>query len=273
MKFQIKKVKKNQHSHFSVYTHSLSMTELDDYILKILYDKEKLNYLFQKNVPLKGKERIFQLQRFIDNSFKNREHEVKVEEIKASIEDNNNPTYYSFFAEALLARLNIDYIDKDLVTKVLVLGDNLTKVSTGADVCLFSEKHLIIGEAKFYENLYKGVSSIINDKSFSSKLEDYISNLVSVDCEIILKGVEGNISAKTAEQIKQIPLVFSGFVLHSDTKTGCYNSAYQLIDNIKIKDFPSHYQVHLYHLPVKSKNELIFKAQKKAIELINLLKV
>ncbi|MGS4344043.1 hypothetical protein ACKUSY_00325 [Myroides odoratus] len=253
---------------FSIYEHALSLEDLDKYILEILYDKDKLNYLFQKDVPLSGKDRLKQLQRFIENSFINREGEINDIEIRNCIHVNKNETYYSFFAEALLARLNVEYIDSELVTGVISTNENLTKISTGADVCMFSDNNLVIGEAKFYNTLNKGTHSIIKDESFKSKLEDYIKNLLSSSSEIILKNIVGDISEKTSEEIKKLPLTLSGFVLHDRNKTGNYNKTYELIDKIAIVGFPSHYRIHLYHLPIESKKELIFKAQRKALDLI-----
>ncbi|MDR3026163.1 hypothetical protein [Chryseobacterium sp.] len=253
---------------FSIYNHSLTFSELDQYILAILYDESKLNYLFQKTNPLSPKQRIIQLQRFIENSFLNREAGVNDTEIYTAISSNQNETYYSFFAEALLARLNIDYVDNDLITGVIAVNENLTKVSTGADVCMFSDTTLVLGEAKFYGSLNKGIHSIIEDSSFNSKLSDFIKNITSSDTEIILKDITGDICEKTSEEIKQLPLILSGFVLHTKNKSDNYEVTYNLVDNIKISNFPSHYNIHLYHLPVESKSELIYKAQRAALDLI-----
>lgn len=253
---------------FSIYEHTLSLADLDNYILDILFEKKKLNYLFQKNIPLTGKDRIKQLQRFIETDFCGRENEIPDSDIKLYIKSNKNETYYSFFAEALLARLNIDFVDASLVTGVMSINENLTKISTGADVCMFSDSNLVIGEAKFYSTLNKGIHSIIKDESFKSKLEDYLKNIISSTSEIILKGIDGDISEKTSKEIKAMPLVLSGFVLHTQNKSQKYTTTYQLLDKISIKDFPSHYKIHLYHLPIESKNELIFKAQRTALDLI-----
>ena len=254
---------------FSIYEHKLSLVDLDNYILKVLYDENKLNYLFQKDIPLSGKDRVKQLQRFISSSFRNKEEEVLDNDIYADIELNSNlATYYSFFAEALLARLNIDFIDLDLVTAVLKIGDNIKITGNGADVCMFSKNNLVLGEAKFYGDLYNGAYKIVKDKSFISKLDDYISRINSTD-NITIKGINGDITILTEEEIKKISLILSGFVLHTqDLKISNYNKAYNLVETIAIKDFPSHYKIHLYHLPIESKNELIFKAQRKALDLI-----
>ena len=69
-----------------------------------------------------------------------------------------------------------------------------------------------------------------------------------------------------------MPLVLSGFVLHTKDSKNKYDSAYNLIDNVAISGFPDHYRIHLYHLPVDSKRNLIFKAQRKALDLIIALK-
>lgn len=248
------------------------MAELDNHILVELFEENKLNYLFQKNISFTKKDRIKQLQRFIENSFINREDEVEDDEINKFINSNNNETYYSFFAEALLARLNINYIDKDLISGVIAVNENLTKVSTGSDVCMYSSDRLVIGEAKFYGKLYGGVSKIIKDSSFKSKLEDYIKNILSSDSAIILKDITGDISEMKSDDIKKLPLVLSGFVLHTEDLLKKYDASYNLINKVAIPHFPAHYQIHLYHLPIESKRDLIFKAQRKALDLIISLK-
>ncbi|UUW08677.1 hypothetical protein NLG42_21550 [Flavobacterium plurextorum] len=258
---------------FSIYSHTLTLEELDSYILDTLFEEKKLNYLFQKDLLYSKKQGIIQLQKFIETSFANREDEVTDEEINDFIDQGNNiKSYYSFFAEALLARLNIDYIDNDLVIGVIAVNENLTKVSTGADVCMFSNSTLVLGEAKFYGELYGGITSIITDSSFKSKLEDYIKNIISSTSEIIIKGITGDICEKTSADIKKMPLVLSGFVLHTKDNKDKYDSAYNLINNVSISDFPEHYKIHLYHLPIDSKKKLIFKAQRKALNLIINLK-
>jgi hypothetical protein len=258
---------------FSIYEHVLTLNDLDNYILETIYEEKKLNYLFQLNTPFDKKDRIKQLQRFVGNPFRNREENVNDAEIRADISANvKNQSYYTFFAEALLARLNIDFIDNNLVSGVLKIGDNVSITGHGADACMYSENILVLGEAKFYGDLYGGTYKIIKDKSFKSKLGDYIARLQSVD-SIILKNISGEITNKTEDEIKLLPLVLSGFILHTaDNPISLYDKSYKLIDKIAINDFPSHYRIHLFHLPIKSKAELIFKAQRKALDLIIELK-
>jgi len=258
---------------FNIYEHTLSLADLDNYVLEILYDEAKLNYLFQVNEPVKKEDRIKQLQRFVGNPFRNREEKVLDEEILKDIEDHQSKqTYYTFFAEALLARLNIDLIDNKLVTGVLKIGENINVTGHGTDVCMYSEDNLALGEAKFYSDLYGGTYKIFKDNSFNSKLEDYIARINGAN-EIILKGIDGNITIKTQDEIKNLPLILSGFVLHTqEIPIINYSKSYNLVEKIKIKDFPPHYKIHLYHLPIESKNELIFKAQRKALDLIIQLK-
>lgn len=254
---------------FSIYEHTLTLAELDNYILEILYDETKLNYLFQVNEPLKKEDRIKQLQRFIGNPFRNREEQVIDNDISKNIKDNENKqAYYTFFAEALLARLNIDFIDDKLITGVLKIGDNISVTGHGADACMYSDDVLVLGEAKFYSDLYGGAYKILTDKSFISKLEDFISRVNGAN-NIILKTITGDITTKTEDEIKKMPLILSGFVLHTkeDTMTK-YDKSYKLVENININSFPIHYKINLYHLPIESKNELIFKAQRTALDLI-----
>jgi hypothetical protein len=254
---------------FNIYEHTLTLPDLDNYILNILYDETKLNYLFQVNEPLKKNDRIKQLQRFIGNPFRNREEKVHDTEILKNIKDNETKqSYYTFFAEALLARLNIDFIDDKLITGVLRVGDNISVTGHGADVCMYTEDKLVLSEAKFYGELYGGAYKIVNDKSFISKLEDFISQINGAN-NIVLKGINGDITAKTEDEIKKMPLILSGFILHAqETPESIYQKSYNLVDKILIKDFPSHYKIHLYHLPIESKNDLIFKAQRTALDLI-----
>lgn len=254
---------------FSIYEHTLTLFELDKYILGILYDETKLNYLFQVNEPLKKEDRIKQLQRFIGNPFRNREKDVSDSEILKNIKDNEKKqSYYTFFAEALLARLNIDFIDNKLFSGVLKIGDNVSVTGHGADACMYSDDILVLGEAKFYNDLYGGAYKILTDKSFISKLEDFISRINGAN-NIVLKSINGDVTNKTEDEIKKMPLILSGFVLHTkeDPMTK-YNKSYKLVEKITIKDFPIHYKINLYHLPIISKNELIFKAQRTALDLI-----
>ena len=273
MKFTIesKAISTCKKYNFSIYNHSLSMVDLDNYILEIIYDDDKLNYLFQPNIAPNAEARKSQLRRFIERDFKNRESEVKDSEIRRRIQNNTNSSYYSFFAEALLARLNIDYVDKHLVSGVVAVGDGLTKIATGADVCMFSEKYLVMGEAKFYANLRAGTKSIIEDSTFVSKINDFIDSIIDSPQEIILKSITGRVNEKTSAEIKKLPFILSGFVLHTKNIKGRYDSSYELVNSVNIANLPTHYKIHLYHLPIESKDELIFKAQRKALDLITAL--
>ncbi|MWB95148.1 hypothetical protein GON26_12320 [Flavobacterium sp. GA093] len=254
---------------FSIYEHTLTLPDLDNYILDILYDETKLNYLFQVNEPLKKDDRIKQLQRFIGNPFRNREEKVLDSEIRQNIKDNESKqSYYTFFAEALLARLNIDFIDNKLITGVVSIGDNISVTGHGADACMYSDDILVLGEAKFYGELYGGAYKITNDTSFISKLEDFIARINGTN-NVVLKGINGDITTKTEDEIKKTPLILTGFVLHTiENPITKYEKSYNLVDKINIKDFSSDYKIHLYHLPIESKNDLIFKAQRVALDLI-----
>ena len=137
---------------------------------------------------------------------------------------------------------------------------------------MFSDKNLVIGEAKFYGGLSGGLYAITNDTSFLSKLESYCNIIISSEIEIILKEITGDIREKTMAEIKNIAFIFSGFVLHTKNMSDNYDTYYEKIKEIDIKNMPNHFHIVLYHLPVKSKEELIFKVQRKALDLIIELK-
>lgn len=270
MSFTIQKNKESSCGNhlFCIYHHELSMEELDNYIIQIMFDETKLHQLFEPHTAFESKKRLNQLRRFIETDFKNKEEEITDGDIEDRIKDNTNPSYFSFFAEALLARLNIDYVDNELATAVISVTETIKDGKTGADVCMFSDKNLVIGEAKFYGDVGGGLSAIIDDNSFKSKLESYCNNIIAADCEIIIKDITGDIKEKSAEEIKKVPFTFTGFVLHTKKESNNYNTYYEKIDSVAITDMPSHFKIHLYHLPVKSKKELIFKVQRRALDLI-----
>ena len=233
-----------------------------------MFEETNLHQLFEPNTTFESKKRLNQLRRFIETDFKNKEEKITDKEIQDRIDANTNPSYFSFFAEALLARLNIDYIDHELITGVISITETIKTISTGADVCMFSNENLVIGEAKFYDGLNGGLNAIIDDSSFLSKLESYCNNVIATDNEIIIKDITGDVKNKTTEEIKKIPFIFTGFVLHTKNKKDNYETHYAKIENVVIKDMPSHFKIHLYHLPVNSKEKLIFKIQKTALSLI-----
>ncbi len=268
----IKKESSCKNHKFSIYHHELSMEDLDNYIIQIMFEEKNLHQLFEPNTTFEFKKRLNQLRRFIETDFKNEEIKITDKEIQDRIEANINPTYFSFFAEALLARLNIDYIDNKLITGVISITDTIKTVSTGADVCMYSDENLVIGEAKFYNELNGGLNAILNDSSFSSKLESYCNNVIASDIEIILKQITGDVTNKTTEEIKRISFVFTGFILHTKSKRDNYETHYSKIENIVLKDMPSHFRIHLYHLPINSKQKLIYKIQRTALDLIVELK-
>jgi hypothetical protein len=270
MKFNIKTKQESncKKRKFCIYHHELTMGELDEYILQIMFDPDKLSYLFQLNAVYDDNDRINQLRRFVETDFYNRENDVSDNDIQKAILNNNNNSYYSFFAEALMARLNIDYIDRDLITAVISVDDTITTVGTGADACMLSDSFLVIGEAKFYDKIGGGVDSIIKDKSFNSKFDSFINKVIKQKSDIFLRNIDGVVNRKTKAEIGGLPIIFTGFVLHGESTRGDYTKHYDKIENIDIDNFPQQYEIHLYHLPVRSKLELIFKAQKRAIDLI-----
>lgn len=265
---QTKKESNCKNHKFCIFHHTLNMIKLDNIILEILYDNDKLNQLFEPKTKFESNKRLNQLRKFIETKFKNNEEKITDNDIQDSIQSNKNPSYFSFFAEALLARLNIDYIDANLVTGVISIKETIKDGKTGADVCMFSENNLILGEAKFYSKLAGGIKAIIEDSSFKSKLESYCNYIITAEHEIILKSITGDVREMSMDEINNLPFIFTGFVLHTRQIKGNYDMHYNKINNVHIVDLPEHFKIHLYHLPVESKDNLIFKAQRMALNLI-----
>lgn len=257
----------NNHK-FCIYHHELSMEDLDTYILQLMFDENKLHQLFEPHSVFESKKRLNQLRRFIETDFKIKEEKITDGDIIDRIKGNTNPTYFSFFAEALLARLNIDYTDNKLVTGVISINETIKDGKTGADVCMFSDKSLVIGEAKFYSGLSGGLDAISNDSSFLSKLESYCNIIISSEIEIVLKEISGDIRQKTMEELKKMSFIFTGFVLHTKSVRNNYDTYYDKINEIIIENMPKQFHIVLFHLPIKSKEDLIFKIQRKALDLI-----
>ena len=113
-------IKKNGNRKFYIFSHTLNEIDLDNYIIEMLYDKDSLNYLFEPaSQSISKEDRIRQLRRFIPSEFKNNEKQVlqDYDNNKSLIESQiiANKSYYSFYAEALMAKLNIDHFDQNLI--------------------------------------------------------------------------------------------------------------------------------------------------------------
>ncbi len=268
--FKIKEVYKGKNT-FNIYEHDFNYEQLNKIISEMLFSKKALNYIFTSREQNDDSNYIEMARRFIPVEFFCEEEKVlsdwenSKKIIKSLISSNNS--FYSFYAEALMTYLNYKFLGQKLTIGVINVNDTVTDVSTGADACMFYDGLVILGEAKFYKNFNSARNKIIEDfskKSLVSKIKNLYNNSHKT-VEIYYKQIGNN-------NVKEIPynefinynILLSGFILHNAQK----KYSYQQIDNIESVDGLGHYSVVFYHLPIESKEELIYLVIRKALEVI-----
>lgn len=256
---------------FNIYNHKLTMEELDSAISELLFDNKLLTYLFT-GISAETKverNRILMLRRFIPTEYFNRENIVlenweKEKEIIAT-EMNRYKGYYSFFAEAVMAYLNLVYLDNRLTFGIIDIDETLTDQRTGVDSCMYSSENIILGEAKFYQDFNSGKNKIIedfNNKSILTKIRSlYVK---TVQSNLIVKDVRGDILSITLEEFKKMKITLSGFILHNTSNTYDYTNITSVTEIAEV----ANYNIVFYHLPITDKKDLINKIIKRALELI-----
>ena len=269
--FGITEVYKGKNT-FNIFTHSFNMEQLNSYISGLLFSKSALNYIFTSDEENNDTDYVEMLRRFIPGDFFYKEKEIlsKWDENKIIIDklmDKNNG-FYSFYAEALMAYLNYKILNYPLTTGVISVDETLSDQKTGADACMFCNGVVILGEAKFYTDFNKARDKIIKDFSESS-LYNKIQNLYRKSHTAIVhfKDING-ICPKTIslDEFYDYNIILSGFILHNCKIRGKYS--YSEIDSISIPNGLGQYNIIFYHLPIKSKQELIYLIIKRALELI-----
>ena len=249
--------------------------EIQDNLSDIIFNDVNLMHMFQeKNLDDFNRKNIY--SRFIPQE----EPDSKLEEyIKKGIVANKN--FYSFLAEGILSLVFRDIYGYELSRGVIDVSETLTYTHTGVDSCLYNIENgvIVLGEAKFYENLSGGINAIISDfktKSIKSKLSSLQRTAQShrTSYDIIIKNLEDNsYNGLLLEQFMNQKIVFSGFVLHSECRSSlvCDESFYSpykistkdIEDNIDVSLGKSmvkgDYEIIMVHLPIKDKKELIAK--------------
>lgn len=192
-----------------------------------------------------------------------------------------NKSFYSFLAEGILGLVYRDIYGYNLAKGVIDIRDTLPDSHTGVDACMYNiqQNIIVLGEAKFYEDLKDGMNAIINDfanKSIKNKLESMqaAAENSSDAYRIIIKNLAiEEYEEQTIDQFMNQKIVFAGFVLHSENDLKDYNkqdfydkyniSSQQLKDNVckslSIDELQCDYQILLVHLPIKDKKSLIVK--------------
>lgn len=265
--FKIKNVH-NGKNKFNMFVHDLSLEDLNVAITEMMLSYNTLNYIFTGTFDGNA-DYVDMLQRFIPVDFINKEVECLKKwddcqlQIKCMIEKNNS--FYSFFAEALMAYLNYKYLDTGLLSAVLSINDTLTDQRTGADSCMISEKYIVLGEAKFYKDFTSAKRQIISD--FENKsLINKMNNLYRTcsHSEIYIKEINEKTKKLTFDEFLQKNIVLSGFLLHNKKNSYIYSD----IDNIELLKKLKDKTIVFYHLPIESKEKLIYIIIKRAMELI-----
>lgn len=240
---------------------------LEEPNLKHMFAEDELNDFKKKNI----------YRRFIPKDNINLDINTYVQQAVAS-----NVNFYSFLAEGILGLVFRDLYGLKLARGIIDVTDTLTDTHTGVDSCMYnSEKNIIVlGEAKFYENLSGGINKIIEDfikKNIKNKLESLKAKAENNEesYNIVIKNLsDGDYNEKTLEQFMNQKIIFAGFVLHSEknsikdyNKNDFYNKYQISSDELKanigkclcVNGLQGDFEIVLVHIPVCDKKSLIVK--------------
>lgn len=263
--------------------------ELEKALTEIVLNEDVLFYLLQEKDKTKDNYKRILLSFFSSHEFKSDE------EIYDFINANmsKRKAFYSFLGEMLQAILLRDVCKYNLITNVISYDFNPGLTHQGPDSCLYSEsdKKVVLGEAKFIESFDECINHIINDFTKSTSLLGKLQSLliaaqVNPDANKILMSRldDEKIKFVSLEEFLKNDLVFCGFAVHdvlvhkeryyltefydrfnmetNDIKRNVekiYNSEY-----VKPLSEVGTFKIIIFHLPIKSKRELIFKVIKEA---------
>ena len=265
-----------------------SPDDLQEALPQIVFEEENLKFMFSEN-ELDCFKILNIFKRFIPKSAPN---ELTKDYIANSIRSNHN--FYSFLAEGILGLVYRDLYKYQLSKGLIDVLDTENDTHTGVDACMYDiEKNVIIlGEAKFYDNLSAGINKIIEDfaeKNIKNKIESLVRSTENniTASEIVIKNIEKQkYEEYSLEEFLNQKIVFAGFVLHSASNVNNYDSetfydGYN-IDSEKLKanieksldigEIKADYNIVIVHLPVKDKKELIIKIIEMAKEKVKELR-
>lgn len=250
-------------------------SEIERVLPELVFEDENLKHMFaETNLKQSKRKNIY--KRFLPKS------EIGVD-INRFVEENIrlNRTFYSFLAEGILSLVFRDLYNFDLARGVIDIADTLIDSHTGVDACMYNLENnvMVLGEAKFYDELSGGIKKIISDfvgKSIKNKLESLQIKIENNDeaYQIVIRNLAiDEYEELTIDQFMNQRIIFAGFVLHSETDVSQYGnqdfydeflvSSQQLIDNIRNSlnhdEIEGDYEIILVHLPVKDKKSLIVK--------------
>ena len=279
--FVEKEVIRTRYGSICIENVEFNPNELQQILPQIVFDEENLKYMFsEKRLDDFSKFNIF--RRFIP---KDVPHELTLDYVTKSISNNKN--FYSFLAEGILGLVYKDLYNYQLSKGLIDMLDTVNDTHTGVDACMYDKQNnvVILGEAKFYEDLNQGINKIISDfteKNIKNKIESLETAVANnrTSYEIAIKNIDKqNYEEYSLEEFLNQKLIFAGFVLHSEENTYGYDAAdfydsynissEMLKENINkslnIDEIKADYNIVILHLPIKSKKELIMST----IEIAN----
>ena len=289
LKYDIKKEKiKTEYGLVIVENIMFDYNAFEDYLIKIIFEKETLEYIFKTEIKCQTDYEKMLLR------FTPRKKDLNVEQyvIEKCNGANKNNGFYSFFAEALLPLVYKDIKGYNLTTAAIDINHTLFDTETGADTCLYDEnnKVLVLGEAKFYKSFSQGLAAVgnsLSNSNFYNKLNNFMNkNLNFSKYNFILRELNKNqILEITVEDFATLKLSFAGFVLHEGTKRENYSSytynyntdkcnanSIETIAEKMCNIENVNYELSLFHFPINNKEKLIEAIINKALELLGELK-
>lgn len=249
--------------------------DLQQKLPQIIFDEENLKYMFSDDM-LDNFSKFNIFKRFIPKDVPN---ELTLEYVTNNIKNNKN--FYSFLAEGILGLVYKDLYNYKLSKGLIDMLDTVNDTHTGVDACMYDRQNnvVILGEAKFYEDLNQGINKIISDftnKNIKNKIESLETAVANnrEAYEIAIKNIDKEKYEKySLEEFLNQKLVFAGFVLHSETSTRGYDAvdfydrynitSERLKKNIEkslnIDKIKADYNIVIIHLPIKDKKTLIMR--------------
>ena len=250
----------------------ISPIALENAIVEIVSDWDNLLFIF--NLSKHNGNRRSVIDRFLPST----KHDDLSEYISHMVE--KYPSFYSFLAEGLQAILLRDVFEYHLTTAAVNINSNLTDQQTGVDVCMIdlSKKAFVLGEAKFMKSISAALNKIndcfIDNNSLASKLDNlFRTSKNDSETEKVMIELLGSedIDEVDLNDFLSFDFIFSGFILHENhlaSSDKYLEQKYYDFWTINSNDLKKHlsslffkasgnYVLNVFHLPIKSKEDLI----------------
>ena len=273
--FVEKEIIKTKYGSVCIENVEFNPEDLKQKLPQIIFDEENLKYMFSDGM-LDNFSKFNIFKRFIPKDVPN---ELTLEYVTNSIKNNKN--FYSFLAEGILGLVYKDLYNYKLSKGLIDMLDTVNDTHTGVDACMYDRQNnvVILGEAKFYEDLNQGINKIISDftnKNIKNKIESLETTVANnrEAYEIAIKNIDKEKYEKySLEEFLNQKLIFAGFVLHSETSTRGYDAVdfydrYNITSemlkkniekSLNIDKIKADYNIGIIHLPIMNKKMLIMR--------------